>query len=50
MAADDPCLTLDSVRFHERLGFRTVGRFTNCAEKFARLYSMVWMEHLLPVH
>lgn len=47
-AADDPYLTLDSVRFHERLGFRTAGRFTDCAEKFGRLYSMVWMERFLP--
>ena len=47
-AADDPYLTFDSVRFHERLGFRTVGRFTDCAEKFGRLYSIVWMEHHLP--
>lgn len=48
-AADDPYLTLDSVRFHERLGFRTVGRFTDCAAKFGRLYSMVWMEKFLAV-
>lgn len=45
---DDPYLTLDSIRFHERLGFREVGRFTDCADKFGRLYSMVWMGKRLP--
>lgn len=45
---DDPYLSLDSVRFHERLGFCEVGRFTDCADKFGRLYSMVWMGKMLP--
>lgn len=45
---DDPYLSLDSVRFHERLGFREVGRFTDCADKFGRHYSMVWMGKRLP--
>lgn len=43
----DPYLTRVSVRFHSALGFRRVGRFTDCAEKFGRLYSMVWMEKRL---
>lgn len=43
----DPYLTRASVRFHSALGFRRVGRFTDCAEKFGRLYSMVWMEKRL---
>lgn len=37
-------LTDASERFHAALGFRRVGIFTNCASKFNRLYSMVWME------
>lgn len=43
----DPYLTRASVRFHSALGFRRVGRFTDCAEKFGRLYSMIWMEKRL---
>ncbi len=40
----DPYLTRASVRFHSALGFRRVGKFTDCAKKFGRLYSMIWME------
>ena len=39
----DPYLTRASVRFHAALGYRRVGKFTNCAKKFNRLYSMIWM-------
>ena len=41
---EDEFLTLDSVRFHERMGFEIVGRFHKCACKFGREYDMVWME------
>lgn len=41
---EDEYLTNDSVRFHERLGFRLCGTFTDCAVKYDRKYSMVWME------
>ena len=44
---DDPYLTLASPRFHEKHGYHRVGFFQNCAEKFGRLYSMVYMEKLL---
>ena len=46
----DETLTADSVAFHERLGFQTVGRFENCGCKFGRWYHMVWMEKLLGEH
>ena len=36
--------------FHERLGFRLVGKFTKCAHKFGRWYDMIWMEKLLGDH
>ena len=46
---EDEYLTQGSVRFHERLGYRMVGRFDKCAYKFGRWYDMVWMEkHLAP--
>ena len=43
MEENDPYLTNGSERFHERLGYRTVGRFDACAYKFDRWYSMIWM-------
>lgn len=46
----DETLTADSVRFHETLGFETVGKFQNCGCKFGRWYHMVWMEKLLGAH
>ena len=36
--------------FHERLGFRLVGKFTKCAHKFGRWYDMIWMEKILGGH
>ena len=44
---EDEYLTLASVKFHERLGFKICGKFTECGCKFNRRYSMVWMEKLL---
>ena len=41
---EDEFLTLDSVRFHERLGYKHIGTFTECAYKFGRWYSMVYYE------
>ena len=44
---EDEYLTLASVKFHERLGFKICGKFTECGRKFERWYSMVWMEKIL---
>ena len=33
--------------FHERLGFKLVGKFNKCAHKFGRWYDMIWMERIL---
>jgi len=46
----DEHLTEDSVRFHERLGYRMVGEFEKCGYKFARWYNMVWMEKHIGQH
>ena len=46
----DEHLTLDSVRFHERMGYRMVGEFRQCGFKFGRWYNMVWMEKLIGEH
>ena len=47
---EDEYLTRDSVMFHERMGFREVGRFHKCGCKFGRWYDMVWMEKLIGEH
>ena len=44
---EDEYLTNDSVRFHERMGYRLCGTFRGCAVKFGRRYDMVWMEKYL---
>ncbi len=46
----DEYLTFDSVRFHEREGYKTVGTFHECGYKFSRWYNMVWMEKILGEH
>lgn len=49
-AQEDEHLTKDSVRFHEKLGYRMAGRFHQCGYKFGRWYDMVWMEKHLGSH
>ena len=46
----DPYLTLQSVRFHERMGFALLAHFHKCGLKFGRWYDMVWMERLIGEH
>ena len=43
MTDNDPYLTKDSIRFHEKLGYRLVGEFRQCGYKFGRWYHMVWL-------
>ena len=47
---DDEYLNEASVRFHERMGFRFVGRFERCAYKFGRWYDMAWMQKPIGEH
>lgn len=47
---EDAYLTRDSVRFHEKLGYRMVGEFRQCGYKFNRWYNMVWMEKHIGEH
>lgn len=47
---EDEHLTNDSTLFHEKLGYRLVGKFTNCGYKFNRWYHMIWMEKLIGEH
>ena len=48
--AEDKHLTMNSVLFHEHLGYRRVGTFQNCGYKFDSWYSMVWMEKIIGGH
>ena len=47
---EDEHLTHDSVRFHERMGYKTVAHFHQCGRKFGRWYDMIWMEKLIGEH
>lgn len=45
--ANDEYLTRNSEQFHAHMGYRKVGEFVQCAQKFGRWYNMVWMEKSL---
>lgn len=47
---DDERLTMNSVNFHTHMGFRKVGDFKSCANKFGRWYNMLWMEKIIGGH
>lgn len=47
---EDEYLTKDSVFFHEKQGYRMVGRFRKCGYKFNHWYDMVWMEKHIGEH
>lgn len=44
---EDALLTNDSMRFHERMGYREVAHFHQCGYKLGRWYDMIWMEKML---
>ena len=44
---EDEYLTNASIHYHEHLGYRMVGWFTNCGYKFHRWYNLAWMEKRL---
>ena len=39
-----------SIAFHEKMGYRQVGKFTDCAYKLGQWLGMVWMEKYLGTH
>lgn len=46
---EDPHLSKDSIFFHQRLGYRQIGKCTQCGYKFHRWYDIVWVEkHIQP--
>lgn len=44
---EDEHLTMNSIRFHEHMGYRFVGKFHKCGYKFGTWYDMAWMEKIL---
>lgn len=48
--SEDEYLTLDSVRFHEHLGYQQVAHFHQCGRKFNRWYDIIWMEKMIGNH
>ena len=46
----DPYLTLDSVHFHEHMGYQKVAHFHQCGKKFGKWYDMIWMEKIIGDH
>ncbi len=49
-AAYDPYITTNSAGFHAHIGYRQVGVFRKCGNKFNRWYDMVWMEKIIGSH
>lgn len=47
---EDEYLTNASVHFHEKMGYKMVGKFHDSGFKFSRWYDMVWMEKMLGEH
>ena len=47
---ESPRLTMDSIHFHEKLGFSLVGTFHDSGYKFDTWYDMIWMEKMLGAH
>lgn len=47
---EDEHLNMNSVHFHEHMGYRMVGTFHNSGYKFGTWYHMVWMEKIIGQH
>jgi phosphinothricin acetyltransferase len=47
---EDKYLTNNSMHFHERMGYRLVGKFNKCGYKFGTWYDMIWMEKIIGSH
>ena len=46
----DEYLTWSSLEFHRHLGYRLVGEFWQCGDKFGRWYNMAWLERHIGDH
>ncbi len=44
---NDEYLSDGSIHFHEKAGYKLVGKFNGCGYKFSRWYGVIWMEKKL---
>lgn len=44
---EDETLNKSSIYFHEKLGYKHVGKFHRCGYKFDRWYDIIWMEKVI---
>ena len=44
---EDEYLTRNSERFHEAMGYKTMGKFEKCGSKFGRWYNLIEMEKII---
>ena len=49
-AENDAHVTMDSIYFHQRMGFSSVGTFHKSGYKFDTWYDMIWMEKIIGNH
>ena len=47
---ENPYVNMDSVKFHEHMGYQLCGRFHKCGYKFNKWFDMVWMEKMIGEH
>lgn len=47
---NDEYLTNDSELFHQAVGYKTIGRFSNCGYKFNHWYNLIYMEKMIGEH
>ena len=47
---EDEHLDNSSMRFHEKMGFERVARFSKCGYKFDTWYDVIWMEKIIAEH
>ena len=47
---EDEHLDNSSMRFHEKMGFERVARFSKCGYKFDTWYDVIWMEKIIGEH
>ena len=47
---EDEYLTHSSVRFHKRMGYKEIGRFSKCGYKFGKWYDLLWFEKFIGEH
>ena len=46
----DSTIDMNSVSFHQHIGYRLAGHFHKCGSKFGKWYDMVWMEKIIGGH